>query len=102
MGNEADPFEVRLYRKKADQTSAQLFAVLPINTVVDLGDKTSGEVTWANLATAKFSADFELPPILMGTDKTALRLEPYENLYLGVSSALTNGVNVFAIGGQYE
>ena len=102
LGNEATPFEVRLYRKKSTQNRPILFGVLAVNTVVDLGDKDTGVVTWANLSTAKFSADFVLPPILMGDDKKAIRLEPYENLYVAVSVALTNGIHVYAIGGQYE
>lgn len=101
LGDEATPSEVRFYRRKTDQDKANLFATLPINTVTLLGNKTTGEVTWASLNSAVFKQDLTMPSILFGTNKTAIRLEPYEILYCALSTALTNGVNVFAYGGQY-
>lgn len=110
LGNEATAREVRLYRKKSTQSTAALFSTLPINTITNIGTPT-GEITWANysanstggLPNAGFLwQDIPLNPVLLGTSKTALRLEPYENLYVALSGTLTNGVNVFAIGGQYE
>jgi hypothetical protein len=102
LGDEATPFELRLYRKSQVQARPTLFGVLAINTVANLGNKDSGVVVWANLNSAEFTKSFVLPPILLGDTKKALRLEPFENLYVATSNALTNGVHVYAIGGQYE
>jgi hypothetical protein len=110
LGNETTPREVRLYRKKSDQTTAVLFSTLPVNTVTNIGTPT-GEITWGSYTANSTSGipnkgflwqDMPLPDVLLGTNKTALRLEPYENLYVALSGTLTNGFNVFAIGGQYE
>jgi hypothetical protein len=109
LGNEAAR-EVRLYRKKADQTTPMLFSTLPINTVANIGTPTT-EITWGSYAANSTAGipnkgflwqDIPLPDVLLGTSKTALRLEPYENVYVALSGTLTHGFNVYAIGGQYE
>lgn len=111
IGNETTAREVRLYRKQSSQSTAMLFSTLPINTITNIGASSSSEIAWASYGTNSTSGlpnrgflwqDIPLPDVLLGTNKTALRLEPYENLYVALSGTLTNGVNVFAIGGQYE
>lgn len=88
LGAEATARDVRLYRKKSTQTTAALFSYITTGTIA--------------ADTANNWVDMPMPPVLLGTSKTAIRLEPYENLYVALSGTLTNGVNVFAIGGQYE
>lgn len=43
----------------------------------------------------------QLPPILYGTDKRALKLSPGEKLFCALSVASTAGFNVIARGGSY-